>query len=238
MISQEIFINLRSKDQLNNWIDAFFCPQTIWIIILILGLLVTLPVFGENNTSTTTSGFIENKGQFRDKYGKPNPEVLFVTDLGGMKVQLRKSGFSYETYQIKPRWVDPASGYQTIIENGTNTEVLTVFESSIDEKNNLQYHFHRIDIELKNMNPDPSILLGEKHDESHRYILPADENAFLDINNYANITFQNIYPDIDLVFKIDDNRQFKYDFIVHPNGKIEDIQLEYKGADNRLFTDF
>ena len=59
--------------------------------------------------SVAANGFTENKGQFRDQYGNTSPEVLFMADLGGMKIQLRKSGFSYETYTVKPKWVDQAT---------------------------------------------------------------------------------------------------------------------------------
>ena len=63
------------------------------------------------------AGFVENKGQFRDQYGNPNPDVLYMADFGGMKVLLRKDGFSYETYEIKPKWVDPATIPYKIVTN-------------------------------------------------------------------------------------------------------------------------
>lgn len=188
------------------------------------------------NPLKNTIGFTENKGQFCDQAGKHNPNVLFIADLGGMKIQLRKSGFSYETYQIKPKWIDPANGLQTIIENGANNEIQTVYESTTEEASKHQYHYHRIDIELKNFNPNALITSHEKLEGSQRYMLPDKRNALADINNFTNVTFQNIYPDIDLVFKIDEKQQFKYDFIVHPKGKVEDIQLEYKGADNLVLN--
>jgi len=79
---------------------------------LLLVILCTFSndAFGENvSVSNKTFGFTENKGQFRDQLGNPNPEVLYMADFGGMKVLIRKDGFSYETYQVKPQWVDPAT---------------------------------------------------------------------------------------------------------------------------------
>ncbi len=80
-------------------------------LISSLGVIVgTNPENRIGNSKTDkakSSAFTENKGQFRDQAGKPNPEVLYMADFGGMKVQLRKTGFSYETYQVKPKWVDP-----------------------------------------------------------------------------------------------------------------------------------
>lgn len=110
MINQQRFFVWKTKDRLSNLMGFLFCPQNIWIIILILGPLFSLPVFGENFPSTaSSSGFAENKGQFRDQYGNPNPDVLYVADFGGMKVLIRKEGFSYETYEVRPQWVDPAT---------------------------------------------------------------------------------------------------------------------------------
>jgi len=74
--------------------------------LLFLFLSASIFVYAEKNPG---SGFTQNKGQFRDQAGKPNPDVLYMADFGGMKVQLRKTGFSYETYQVKPKWVDPVN---------------------------------------------------------------------------------------------------------------------------------
>ncbi|MFZ4708042.1 MAG: SBBP repeat-containing protein, partial [Bacteroidales bacterium] len=205
---------------------------TIPIILFCLG---TSLANGEDLTSKSNVGvFIENKGQFRDQYGKPNPDVLYMADFGGMKVQIRKNGFSYETYQIKPKWLDSTINQQKIVsDKGIE---FTYDAVSNKEANNLQYQYHRIDIELKNMNAGSLITTGERGKEGIRNIIPANSNMYADIYNYTNITFYNIYPDIDLVFKINDKQQFKYDFVIHPNGKVEDIQLEYKGADNLVLN--
>ncbi|PMD92521.1 hypothetical protein BWI97_20785 [Siphonobacter sp. BAB-5405] len=47
------------------------------------------------------SGFTENKGQFLDQTGKPNPAVKYLLHMPGLNVQLRPSGFSYDTYAQK-----------------------------------------------------------------------------------------------------------------------------------------
>jgi hypothetical protein len=64
--------------------------------------------------------FSENKGQFRDQHGNPNPEVLYMADFGGMKVLIQKDGFSYETCDVILQWVDPVTRicHQTFANNG------------------------------------------------------------------------------------------------------------------------
>ena len=41
------------------------------------------------------NGFEENKGQFKDYYGKPVPEVLFKTSVNGMNVFITTKGITY-----------------------------------------------------------------------------------------------------------------------------------------------
>ena len=77
---------------------------TIILLLLVSRLFAETPV----QRPARQIGFVENKGPFRDQHGNPNPDVLYMADFGGMKVQLRRDGFSYEVYQVKPKWVDPA----------------------------------------------------------------------------------------------------------------------------------
>src|SRR5690606_30946026 len=45
-----------------------------------------------------SKGFIENKGQIVDQQNNANPQVLYLLNNEGMNVQLRKTGFSYDSY--------------------------------------------------------------------------------------------------------------------------------------------
>jgi hypothetical protein len=50
------------------------------------------------------------------------------------------------------------------------------------------------------------------------------------VPHYGEITYANIYNDIDLVYRITD-LGLKYDFIVHPGGNPDDIRMKYEGID-------
>ena len=57
------------------------------------------PLVATNSAKTLpANGFAENKGQFHNQFGMPNPEILYMAEFGGMKVQLRNTGFSYILY--------------------------------------------------------------------------------------------------------------------------------------------
>jgi gliding motility-associated-like protein len=57
------------------------------------------------------------------------------------------------------------------------------------------------------------------------------------INEYKQITYQNVYPGIDMTFYTHESGQLKYDFIVQPGANPELIELEYVGV-NDLKVDF
>ncbi|MNG11425.1 hypothetical protein D3C84_949690 [compost metagenome] len=56
------------------------------------------------------------------------------------------------------------------------------------------------------------------------------------VYQYKQITYKNIYPNIDVVFTVpkDTLKTVEYNFVVHPKGKISDIQLKFSGVQTEL----
>ncbi|WP_353719008.1 SBBP repeat-containing protein [Dyadobacter sp. 676] len=50
------------------------------------------------------AGFTENRGQLVNQAGKPNKAVKYLLSMPGLKVQLRQTGFSYDTYTTKNKF--------------------------------------------------------------------------------------------------------------------------------------
>lgn len=50
------------------------------------------------------------------------------------------------------------------------------------------------------------------------------------INEFKQITYQNVYPGIDMTFYTHSDGRLKYDFVVRPSGNPKDIQLTYRGV--------
>jgi hypothetical protein len=50
------------------------------------------------------AGFIENKGQLVNQAGKPNKAAKYLLKMPGLNVQLRQTGFSYDTYTTKNKF--------------------------------------------------------------------------------------------------------------------------------------
>lgn len=170
--------------------------------------------------STIQFGFVENKGQIVDQYNKPNTSVLYKLSCKGLNVQLRQNCFSYEVVkkQVLPntKIVDTKS-------------LLNKFDS-----NNFEYNFHRIDISLVGSNPAPTIIADEPfEDYINYYITNTYEKGIVKVQHFKKITYQNIYPFIDVEFIFNQEKldqPFKYNFIIHPGGNLNQIKLKYDGA--------
>lgn len=206
-----------------------FLHSTTWsaskkILIGSAFLISSFTIQAQNNIKTTeqvlsaeTVGFFENKGQITNQHGHQNSEVLYLLNSPGLKLQLRKGGFSYDTY----------------IADGTESLDLKPFPlfqdaTSAEAKQESRYNFHRVDVELENINPDV-IVLSEYPSQSYFNFFPGDGGKGITrVRHYQKVTYQNIYHQIDLVFKYENGKP-EYDFVVHPGGNVEDIVLHYKG---------
>jgi len=69
---------------------------------------------------------------------------------------------------------------------------------------------------------------GETH-----YMLGRDPQAHRQAAHYAAVRFQNVYPNIDVLYRSSDE-QLEYDFLVSPGGSVDDIALEFHGGDPKL----
>lgn len=162
-------------------------------------------------------GFIENKGQILNEESKPAPEVLYLLNAPGLNVQLRKNGFSYDTY---------------VTDNIPVSEKLKVATATKQNIPSTEYRFHRVDITLEGSNPSSQIVTGEAAPDYINYYTTGVENGALDVHHYNTVTYKNIYPGIDLEFtaSMSDSKLVEYNFIVHPGADAGKIKLHYEGA--------
>ena len=92
-----------------------------------------------------SNGFIENKGQIHDQNNKFNVSVLYLLNSPGFNVQLRNIGFSYDVYSVeyKPNPHHIPSNNQILRDPNPENDSLIP-----------EYHFHRIDFDLQNADPN------------------------------------------------------------------------------------
>jgi hypothetical protein len=200
--------------------------KSIILLLLLIGVFV-------NNCSALNQyqnkrGFIENKGQIIDQYGKPNNKVLYLFNGSELNVQLKRCGFSYDLFKFNDESF-PEDQFKSL------TEDTDLLRSEIKKT----YNFHRVDVDLVNANPDAEIIAEDPCPYySNYYNIIGNPNGITSVREFKKILYKEIYPSIDIEFTIDEvTGQAKYSFIVRPGGKIENIKLKYNGVVLGVFED-
>jgi hypothetical protein len=63
--------------------------------------------------------------------------------------------------------------------------------------------FHRIDIDFVNANPNVELVTEKiSADYDNYYNVPNKPEGIINVHQYQQITYENIYPNIDVVFSI------------------------------------
>jgi uncharacterized protein (TIGR02145 family) len=165
-------------------------------------------------------GFIENKGQIIDQNNKLNPAVLYLLNTPGMNVQLRKGGFSYDLYHPTPN-PSPKREGELVTRNTSRFN----FQLSIIK-------YNRIDIDLVNANPNPTITTSApSSDYLNFYTTGTPVDGVTSVRSYIAVTYKDIYPGIDLQFITGEERPFEYNFILQPGADINLIKLKVYGPE-------
>jgi hypothetical protein len=159
-----------------------------------------------------SSGFIENKGQILDQNYIPNNDVLFMFCSKGLKVQLRKTGYSYELFNTNDL-PDPDRKFSN--------------QPSDFLRSNIQSS--RIDIDFLGMKNSPQIIAEEKSTGFLNYIINGKE--VYDIHSYKKIIYKDVFERTDIEFLIQ-NSSFKYNIILHPGANIDELKFLCKGANS------
>jgi hypothetical protein len=194
------------------------------IYLLSFLLVVYLNSFANNINKPISSqyGFIENKGQIIDQNNNPNPSVLYLYNGNGLRVQLRKEGFSYEV-------INTVKTPKANIDKGLQGK----FASQADSFD-ITYQTHRVDINFKGGNKNTVLKPYQPaSDLINYYTTGTSEAGVTNVHHYQKIVYENVYPNIDIEFVLNDaanKGKFKYNFIVKPNANLADIKLEFLGA--------
>ncbi|MBX5439098.1 MAG: SBBP repeat-containing protein, partial [Thermoflavifilum sp.] len=217
-----------------------------------LGLCQNHPAFGQSSFGVIS--FQENKGQW------PSDE-RYRADLGnGQYVVLRQQGFGvvlYDTADLERLQLfthghpsissasQPASGsasasayhhprsrFPRPILPHHPKPPLPEDSLSVSPGNNpivlhgCYYQVRFIHSQVPQVIPDHEV------STRYHYFLGNDPARWArDVGAYGGITYASIYPQIDVRFYFEAGR-LKYDWIIHPGGKISAIQMQYSGVES------
>ena len=198
--------------------------------LYLIFLIFSISLFAQERT--TSSGFIENKGQIIDQKGKPNPDVKYLLNTNGLNVQLKKNSFSYDVFEMKkiPLTTKDRNLYASMKskDGSTNNSILDF---------SLQRLVHRVDIDFENSSKNVELIPSEKStDYDNYYTIKHAPKGILMVHKFQKVVYKNLYPDIDVVFFIpnDSTKVVEYNFIVNPGGKISDIKMRFNGVKTEL----
>lgn len=199
-----------------------YCMKKRHLVLLYVSQLLTTSIATYGSTSSIeneviknscakTICFTENNGQVADIQGNQRPDVLFTASGKGFNFYIRNSGISYVLVKTDDISEDALEDYQ------------------IKEK--LNFYSHRIDIDFVGGNSDAVIEKSEKTAGFKNFYLPHCSAGITNVNSYNVLTRKNIYNNIDVRYTGGNEGGIKYDMIVNPGGKAEDIVLHYSGHD-------
>lgn len=149
----------------------------------------------------------QNDFEFVPNKGQFHKNVLYKSDVPSGSIYLEKDGFTFCFYD---------ASYFHNLHHGEKADSI---------------HFHAYKIKFKGAKKAQATL-NKQNPGLLNYYLGEDPSKWVSgVTAGREVYYSNIYKNID--FRIYSNKgELKYDFIVHPGGKVEDIRLELEGLDN------
>jgi gliding motility-associated-like protein len=178
-----------------------------YFLIPVLYTLLAVPAYAG---SDKTGNFIENKGQWPS-------QVLFAADIPGGTLYVERSRLIYSFYLPQHQHDDPSVKHTA--ENDT-TPNAHAFE--------LKFVHGYTGLRAAGYNPAATTFNYWNGNDPSKWISHA--------RAFEGVELQDIYPGIHLKL-YRQGASLKYDFIVTPQGRIEDILLEYNGLDGIRLAD-
>ncbi len=167
-------------------------------------------------------GFKENKGQVHDQNYKSRPDVLYSGTDGVMTYHLKNDGISYQLNRIVT-WKKL---------DHQNKKSKTDATSKIPDQSTI----YRMDIKWLNTNKHSSIENGVEQGEVTNYYLENCPNGILDVKQYNQVTYKQIYKGIDLKWYHKEGH-LKYDYNVAAGADYKQIQFQFEGAQKIKLND-
>jgi gliding motility-associated-like protein len=158
--------------------------------------------------------FVENKGQWDSK-------VKYKSEFSTGAFYLEENGFTVQL--LNPKDVQDLAeiSHGNAINEERKNELI---------KRGVQSHVYQVSFLGANL--ENTIIPEKKLNTHNNYYLGNDPTKWAsDCKVYEAITYQNIYPNIDLRFYTDAVSNLKYDLIVKPGGNPDQILMKYKGVD-------
>jgi len=167
--------------------------------------------------SCETDNFIKNQGQFDDD------SVRFYILNGNRFITFFDNGFSYS-------FRNSSRNNDVNIPTLYSKRILKYDDTQQGERKNIctiSYHYYQCNAII----PEG---IGDVRTYYNYIIGPNSDSWYSNIESFQSIVYRNLYDNIDLIFTY--TNDFKYEFIIHPQGNPNDISISVDGH-NRLLID-
>lgn len=177
-----------------------------------------------NRSEAGGYGFWENKGQVVDQNGVSRSDILYIFEQDGFTLALGKDFFSYQLVSIMQDTAESLQKKSPLIRDEDG--------SSIGLKQQT-FRYERTDIRMAGADKNAVCKASGISEEIRNFFSPA--GSFSGIHHFQRVTYENIYPGINLVFYVKPvagtaRSRLKYDFVIQPGADINRIQLSYAGV--------
>ncbi|HEY4799353.1 MAG TPA: hypothetical protein VII99_09790, partial [Bacteroidia bacterium] len=110
--------------------------------------------------------------------------------------------------------------------------------TGLEENEQLENQIARVDMILKGATIRKENIIAESKSEClNNYYYAHCPQGITNVNSFEKLTIKNVYPNIDWIIYNNNQKGFKYDFIIHPGGNPKNIQMAYKWGDLKLNND-
>ena len=172
--------------------------------------------------------FLENKGQWHES-------VRFKGDLSAGMFLLTNDGYKVILHHPEDleRFGEATHGKLESTADQSSSGLLRPMTPEMPSV----LRSHQYQMKFLNANPQ-SIIVPEKMIDTHtNFFIGNDPSRWASgCKTYLAITYKNIYPNIDIRYYTS-NGTFKYDFIIHPGGRVQDIAMYFDGASSLRVKD-
>lgn len=183
------------------------------LLITLIAAVLSVSAYSQNLNNWNTSlkqnrCFVKNEGQF-DQFQIGDSEIRFAIDGGSSMVLFYDQGYTFRfSRKVK----------NSNRERGDRSKPRYLEENQIIEVN-----FEGADMDLfltaEHLVPHSSTYAMLNADKSQSHV----EN----VKGYRKLVYRNLYPQIDAVFTIHEEKGFKYELIVHPGADPSKVKFKY-----------
>jgi len=200
-----------------------FPPLLIAVVFsfLFAKLYAASPVQVQQFINHKDWSFVENKGQLADDKGQLQPEIKYYGRQGGVSLYCKPGMLSFLFTKVEkaPENISEASGLPVASGHG---HTVTQQPSTVSTS--------RTDLILIGSNPNAQVIASDQQEYYENfYLAHTPEAGITYVHTFKTITYKEVYPHIDMVLNTA-SQGMEYSFIVHPGGKVSDIQLQWNGV--------